>query len=151
MEKISADRKDNIRNIFIGIGGTNLFFVYMLYRSWSWGAAFIFASLDICAFVFAFLTKTLSSISVDKRNDMAILEFKNLFNQIIQKETDIRNLGYTYKVEAISESIDGKTLRLFIDKKKVVKIYRGHEGWPESLLDDLVLMLERHHVNNFNG
>lgn len=81
--------------------------------------------------------------SISLNGEKLVLIYKNWIKVIRIREYSINSLKYTYKCESISyRGGFGKTLRLYIAGKKILKIHFNYDGWTEDKLDELVKNLD---------
>ncbi len=152
-DKVEASRKSKLNQLFISFAIVNSLLLIGFMTAKPNLEIVLFTLLaEILVFIFPVFAKTLFTITLDSASNIVELEFRNLLNIKTIKKSSISNFQYTYKREAISKGTSGKTLRLFIGNKRVALIQRGYDGWPTDLLDNLVLLLDKHLVKRkFKG
>jgi len=146
MNIISTNKKSRLRQILIYIGIINSITILATYKNWNTFLIIYLLIIDTGIVLYFRLIKTLDSITIDNKTNLIIMVFSNLAKKIYIEQTNIEDLEYTYKREAITGSILGKTLRLYNKNKMLTRIKRGDYGWSESQLDKLVLLLNKNGI-----
>jgi hypothetical protein len=104
----------------------------------------LFISINVLLTLSILIRGYLDSVSLCENQKKLKLIYKNWIKIIRVREYPIDMISFTYKKESISyRSGSGKTLKLYINKKRVLKLRLDYDGWTEDKLDEL--------VKNFNN
>jgi hypothetical protein len=123
--------------------------VVFYWASMSIHTMFILIAVGIFVFEtwYFWFRKSLDSIYFNTKEEIIIFEFRNLFNKHRQEKYDFKDIQFSYRYEFFSKGVfGGDTLTFYINDKRKIKIHNEYEGFPVSLLDKFVSVLQEHGV-----
>jgi hypothetical protein len=142
MINITTDKKRLITQtvwIYLAFNGLFVIIVNEIIGNW-WVMVLINILVTAWFLIFGYL----DSLIIDEVDKTIKFIYKNWIRIIRIRNYSLDKIKYTYKKEATSpRGPIGKTLRLYADEKRIIRIHFMKYGWTKDKLDDL--------VNNLNN